>query len=185
MKNSVFILFYLVFFTSCASIGGKTLFQSPTISTMKWDKIGYFNLEDDQKIEKHIPYCKFAYEDGVEKTMKKNGCNQIMNLNTAVPNGAKYASLIKEICKKEQLNGVLSVELVPLKIIIGNPNTIDLNNPQYQAAEVKLFDENGDLVMHSRFNTTYGKTYMSQPHPEDFIRDAVAGAIKIIAQDRK
>jgi hypothetical protein len=170
------LILLLLVFTSCAQIGGTVLYKSSL--PIKLENLGYFNLLNEEAVKKNIPYGIFAFQDATEKTLKNLGCQQIKNVNEKLLLGLKQKDQIIELCKKYSLNGLLVTEILHKKIALtSNNQSPSPERTQFRVAEVKLYDNKGILVCHTRFESTWNEL-----NPEDYIKKSVEGALKLMAK---
>ena len=60
---------------------------------------------------------------------------------------------------------------------------IPLGKSEDAYVEMKLFDKNGVLIVHTKHNTSAGNSYMMPPKAERTIKDGTVGALRQIIKE--
>lgn len=179
MKILNFIVIAIII-SSCASFGTKTISKSSALKTFELKKIGYSQMASEDILDKIIPGTSTyfynaidSYYSGKQINIEKHLLLKFNDLNEI------DTSEIKNICKQFNLDGFLCTQL-KYKFVDNYYLMIPLGKSEDTFTEMKLFDKNGNLILHTKHNTAMGNSYMKPPKADKTVKDGIFGALKRI-----
>lgn len=181
--NLVGLLIFILTISGCAALGTKTISRSSNLNVYEIKKIGYSQPASEEILNKIRPNTSTIYQSAIEeyfadKTIKieKHNLSKfelIDNIDT---------SEIIKICQENSLDGYLCVQ-IKYKFVDNYYMYILLGKIEDAYVEIKLFDKNGILLLHTKHNTSAGNSYMMPPKAEQTVKDGTIGALKQISKE--
>lgn len=90
--------------------------------------------------------------------------------------------MLMKLCQEYGLDGYLCTQ-IKYKFADNYYMYIPLGSSEDAYVEIKLFDKNGLLLLHTKHNTSAGNSYMMPPKAEQTVRDGTVGALKQISKE--
>jgi hypothetical protein len=177
------ILCTIVLLTNCAAFGTKTLYKKETNSLVKPKTLGFSQLESELIIDKIVIGTSDIYDKVMSSELNKI---DIESQNVEYSNFEKWTDLekqiISELCNTNELDGIIFTQL---KFVNTNYSMmlLPIGKSQDTEVEMKYFDSNGNLLLHTKHNTAMGNSYMDYPDAEKTIPDGIKGALKRILKE--
>ena len=181
--TSFAILIFALILSGCAAVGTKTLYKTNSIINYDLKKIGYSQPASDSLLNKIRPntskifYSAFN-EFFTNKTLEIEKCQ----LRDFVLIDTIDTSEIKRICSENNLDGYICTQ-IKYKFVNNYYMYIPLGKSEDAYVEMKLYDKNGTLIIHTKHNTYAGNSYMMPPKAEQTIRDGTFGTLKRIFKE--
>jgi hypothetical protein len=166
-----------VLLTSCAAIGTKTLYNSP--SKPKILKIGVADLYDNEQLSYIFPETNETFKRSIQQVTKEKGSYSVVLFNKEMDFDNPNKELIVNKCA---LYGIDAVLISRLKFIHVKYTMmfVPIGQNYDTEVEMKLIDKNGNLILSTRHNTYKGNSYATFPTAETTIMDGTKGALKRI-----
>ena len=173
----------IILLTNCAAFGTKTLYKKEKNSLVKPKTLGFSQLENEPIIDKIVTGTSDVYDKVMSSELSKL---DIKPKSIEYPNFKKWTELekqtISELCNTNELDGIIFTQL---KFVNTNYSMmfIPIGKSQDTEVEMKYFDSNGNLLLHTKHNTAMGNSYMDYPDAEKTVPDGVKGALKRIFKE--
>ena len=176
MKN-IFLSLIAILLTSCAAIGRKTIYKSP--SKPKILKIGVADLFDKEQLSYIFSETNETFKKSVEQVTNEKKHYSIVLFNREMDFDNPSKELIVDKCNLYNIDAVLFSRLkfihVTYKMMF-----IPIAQNYDTEVEMKLIDRKGDLILSTIHNTYKGNSYMTSPTAETTVMDGTKGALKRI-----
>jgi hypothetical protein len=181
----VLILMVCFVFSSCASFGTRTLSRTNNLSSYHFSKLGYSQLASEELINKIRPNTSNIFQLAINEFFADKTIRiEKHNLTTFELIDKIDTIEIAKICYENSLDGYLCTQL-KYKFVDNYYMNIPLGKSEDAYIEIKLFDNKGKLILHTKHNTFMGNSYMMAPKAEQTVRDGTFGALKQILKELK
>lgn len=174
----LFGILSLAFLTSCAALGSKTIYKSE--KTVPLQNLGCTQLFEAKDLNRIFLYSDSVYFSGLQREYKRNLGDSLMFVDASINFFSPYKPDIISICSRYKLNGLIVSNLRFMRLIM---NHIPAEGWTDSCVELKLFDSNGNLIIHTSHKTSIGNSYGLQPTTERTINDATAGALNRLLKE--
>jgi hypothetical protein len=165
---------------SCASLGTKTLYVNPV--QLKINRIGFSRLNGKMIVDRIFPQTDSIFSATLTQTLGKYSITDVLKVDKEFPISTPNTSEIINICKTNNLDAFM---ISKLKFIHVTQSVafIPISQNYDTEVEMKLYDNEGNLLINVTHNTLKGNSYMMPPPAERTIQDGIKGAIKRIAKE--
>jgi len=179
MNSKSLLSFWVIvlLLSGCNWFGTKLIYRTDA-DIPKPEVIGYSQLAFEDELVKVFDSTAVLFErtmavflDESEIESKKIVVNGFQGFETINP------AMVRRICKSENMDGILFTELRFLNIDI---RTMEMPTNVYADSRVEMqyYNKEGELLIHVRFSTELGKSYMSPPPASRIVPDATEGVLK-------
>ena len=180
MKRALKFFLVSILLSSCATFGTKTLYK--TTDSFSLQKIGFCNLDNDSIVNKIYPNTSKIFAKTVINSFNEYGFDNLIQLQSKISYENPDLSKISELCKENNLDGFLISRLRFIHVTY-SVYFIPVGQNYDTEVEMKLFDNNGKLLLTTKHNTYKGNSYMMPPSPDRTITDGTNGTIKRIVKE--
>lgn len=179
MKHFFTILIVGVFY-GCAVLGSKTTYKSNI--KFEFKKIGcakLFNSKEFNAATFDVNSILFRF---LKKEYLYNLGDTILFIDRDINFNFPSKEDIIDICLNNNLNGLM---LPKMKLIRTTEKMYGVTIAEYFNTEVqlKLYDNNGNLIISTLHNTQKGNTYFKAPKLENTIYDGATGALQKLLKE--
>jgi hypothetical protein len=178
-----------VLFSSCASVGSKTLYRVD--HKINLEKIGYAPLDFDTTFvhDNLVSFQVYSnasniYSQTLSKALKSNGYINGNEIHFKVSFSNTNKQQIINICNANNLDGLIVSKLIFINIIY-YPSYSPIMKDYDTEVEMELYDKNGELQISTKHNTFIGNSYMLKPTTNKIIHDGTMGAFNRIMKEIK
>jgi len=170
MKQTVTIFALVIFLISCASIGNKVLYQ--TTNPIVFKKLGYVNSEYDTVTNGLYSNANYLFTSTVNDFIKTNSTATPAYLHTMIAYDNIDSLKLKNICKENGFDVILLTKLyfISRYFVYKGLLNIKPDNQQFLSftqsdvcVEMKLFDNQGKLLVFISYNTPQGNGITNSP----------------------
>ncbi|MEO9005215.1 MAG: hypothetical protein ABI288_10780 [Ginsengibacter sp.] len=183
LRNTIKSLLFVLTFSGCAALGTKTLTKSKEIKKYNISKIGYSQLASENILNRikggTSEIFQLSMEQYFENKSIKIEKHTLMHfdfIENIDPNE------IINICKENNLDGFLCTQ-IKYKFVNTSYMFIPTGKSEDVYVNIKLFNNTGELMCHTRHNTLAGNSYMMAPKANKTIRDGTFGALNQIFKE--
>ncbi len=184
---SVLTLFHRIFFllislllVKCASFGGGVLYR--TTEKIEVKTIGYINLYQDSILNGYFINTGKIFRNTIESTFKEYGLDSIRFVNAKIDYNNPDTNIIRSICKKYKLDGLILSNLHFTQTNHTMYYVIPLGQEWNTQVFLKLFSKGGTLLIKAGHDTKRGNSYAKFPTPDMTVRDGTRGASKQVCK---
>lgn len=177
------LVLILLTLSGCTTFGTRTITKPIYGQSFEFASLGYSQLANESLLNKIKPQTSQLYVNAMEGFYaNKNTKIQNHNLEKFDLISDIDPSEIKRICQEFKLDGFLCTQ-IKYKFFDNYYMVIPLGRSEDVYSEIKLFDKNGNVIVHTKHNTASGNSYMMPPKAEKTIKDGVVGALKQIEKE--
>lgn len=175
--SSVVILVFALIISGCAAIGTKTIYKTNNLNNYDFNNLGYSQPASENVLNSirsntsRVYYSAFNEFFSNEKLKIEKYELRNFELIDIVD-----TSEIKRICTENNLDGYICTQ-IKYRFV----HSFGMSEDAY--VEMKLYNYNGFLIIHTKHNTYAGNSYMMPPKAEQTIRDGTIGALKRIFKE--
>lgn len=170
----------MLFLTSCAALGSKTMFKSET--PFEFKDVGYTTLFYSNELNKIFPNSDKLFFKAIQEECKRNVLDTLQYFEQKINYFTPSKEEIISLCLKHNLKGLI----VPNLKFIGVTQSvyfIPIGKYIDTEVELKLYDSNGNLVINTRHKTMSGNSYAFNPTTDMTIRDGATGALRKLLKE--
>lgn len=164
----------------CTTLGTKTLYKNSTIERPQ--KLGFVELDNDSTISKLFPKVDSIFKESIKEAYLKYNTGEIRTVEKYISTTKPDTSLIAEICRREQLDGLIWTKIKFIHVTYSAYFIPVAKNWDTEVA-MFLFNKDGSLLLGVSHNTLHGNSYLMPPSADKTIHDGVAGALKRVARE--
>ncbi|MEM9052026.1 MAG: hypothetical protein AAGC47_08255 [Bacteroidota bacterium] len=145
--------------------------------------LGYSQLQNEPLLDKIVDNTSLLYNQTMDSELDKL---EIESKRVEYTDFVDWSSLqteeIVDLCASNDLDGILFTKLIFINTKM-SLMLIPLGQSMDTEVEMKYFDSNGNLMLHTRHNTANGNSYPEQPKAVRTIPDGVKGNLKRIFKE--
>jgi hypothetical protein len=172
-------LLLILIISGCAALGTKTILRSSNLNAYNFKKLGYSQPASEEIVNKIRQNTSNIYQSSVESFFADKAIKvEKHNLSDFKLIDKIDTTEITKICHENGLDGYLCTQ-IKYKFVDNYYMLIPLGKSEDAYVEIKLFDSNGTLMLHTKHNT------FAAPKAEQTVRDGTFGALKQIIKEIK
>ncbi len=185
IRNIIFlvILLFTLVLSGCSVVGTRTLYKTDNLNKYDFKKIGYSQPASDSLLNIIRPSTSkifnLAFNDFF--TNKALDIVKCRLKDFELIDKIDTAEIIR-ICSEKNLDAYICTQ-IKYKFVSNYYMYIPLGKSEDVYVEMKLYDKNGTLIIHTKHNTYMGNSYMMPPKAEKTIRDGTFGTLKRIFKE--
>jgi hypothetical protein len=180
IKKGIYFIVISLILSSCAAVGTRTLYK--TNEGFQIEKIGFNKLDKDTILSKIFPQTDKIFTLTVFETFNEYGISSSKDFKTDLSFDNPDLTKISEICKEYDLDGLIITKLKFIHVTY-TMYFVPIAQNYDTEVEMKLFDQNGKLLIGTKHNTLNGNSYMMPPTADKTIHDGTKGALKRIVKE--
>jgi len=183
LLNLVSIITLIIILSGCAALGTKTISVSNNLNIYEFKKLGYSQPASEEFLNKIRQNTSNIYQEAIEEyySEKKIKIEKHSLSKYELIDNIDVSEIIK-LCQEHGLDGFLCTQ-IKYKFVDNYYMIIPLGRSEDAYVEIKLFDKNGLLLLHTKHNTSAGNSYMMPPSAEQTVYDGTVGALKQITKE--
>jgi len=179
------VLMLTLIISGCAALGTKTILRSNNLNSYNFKKLGYSQPASEDILNKIRQNTSNIYQSAVEAFFADKAIKvEKHNLSDFKLIDRVDTAEITKICHENGLDGYFCTQ-IKYKFVDTYYVIIPLGKSEDAYVEIKLYDNNGKLILHTKHNTFAGNSYMMAPKAEQTVRDGTFGALKRIIKEIK
>jgi len=185
IKNMLKTTILMIVLSGCSALGTKTISKSENLKSFDLRRLGYSQVASEIILNKMRPKTSTIFESAMEDYF----FDKAVNIQKYELMKFEYiedidSSEVIQICNINNLDGYLCTQVV-YKSIDNYDTILPLATSEDAYVEIKLFDNQGKLLIHTKHNTFAGNSYLGIPRAEKTVRNGTIGALKRIMKEIK
>lgn len=167
-KLQIITIISLLFFSSCASLGGNIIYRTSQKQEVK--TLGFVNLNQDTILNKEFLGISEVYGKQMLSSFNENGKGGTIQIKEYLDYQKPDSASIVSICKKFNLDAVVlgNIYLKGVRRISGT----EWNSEIF----LNVYSKDAQLLYKVGYNTKIGNGYFFLPTWQTSIKDAIKGS---------
>ena len=177
------LLILVLLISGCAALVTITIQKANNLNSYEINKLGYSQLASEEILNSIKSNTSIIYQSNVEEffsnesiVAEKYTLSKFESIDTIA------VSEIVELCQKNDLDCYLCTQ-IKYKFALYFYMFIPLGKSEDVIVDMKLFDKQGVLMLHTMHSTSAGNSYMMPPKAKKTVRDGTLGALKQIMKE--